>query len=181
MVAALKGIDIAIETFITLDILARIIRQRYKNGYNWLKREATPQVHSINIPNCHFARKQMLENTMMAPTKYNTACTNWSVFNIFCLLEKIVTTNQSYFYNSFLFFDHLFTNNSLYRDDVTWWILFCYNFHSCWHTLYSFIIYVFIDTAIIRQMHLHFHAICGSLFFERLDTFCISAFTWCGK
>lgn len=46
---------------------------RYKNGYNWLKNDITPQVHPINIPNCRFVRKQMLENTMMADKIHNTA------------------------------------------------------------------------------------------------------------
>lgn len=41
----------------------------YKNGYNWLKSDITPQVHPINIPNCRFVRKQMLENTMIAVDK----------------------------------------------------------------------------------------------------------------
>lgn len=72
------------------------IGKRYKNGYNWLKSDATPQVHPINIPNCRFVRKQMLENTM---TIYNTASNKWTVSNIFCLLRKLWVScfSQCYF------------------------------------------------------------------------------------
>lgn len=60
------GYETASETFITFDISAWSRVWQYKNDYNWLKSVVTPQVHPINISNCRFVRKQMLENTVMA-------------------------------------------------------------------------------------------------------------------